>query len=59
MLRQVNKQWGKLFSTGGGTLQFESGTQVKGEAGTPVYVGQTLSTGTGSHMHVQMMDGHY
>ena len=46
-----------IFSTGGGTLQFESGTQVKGEAGTPVYVGQTLSTGTGSHMHVQMIDG--
>ncbi|WMP16275.1 FecR family protein [Thiothrix lacustris] len=46
-----------IFSTGNSTLQTESGEPIKGLAETFVYVGQTLSTAAGSHMHVQMMDG--
>lgn len=46
-----------IFATGGASLQPESGETVKGQTGTPVYEGETLSTGVASHMHIQMMDG--
>ncbi len=46
-----------IFATGGASLQPEAGAAVQGQTGTPVYEGEMLSTGAGSHMHVQMMDG--
>lgn len=46
-----------IFATGSTLLQTESGQSQAGTAGMSVYVGQTLSTQVGGHLHVQMIDG--
>lgn len=46
-----------VFTAGDAFLQSASGEKSTGAAGTPIYVGTTLSTAANAHMHVQMMDG--
>ncbi|MEB4592465.1 FecR family protein [Candidatus Thiothrix sp. Deng01] len=41
-----------LFSTGDAYAD-----QIKLQAGSPIYIGQTLSTGNVGHLHIRMIDG--
>ena len=45
------------FVTGIAYAQTETGAKVKLQQGNAIFVGQTLSTATLSHLHLNMMDG--
>ena len=45
------------FVTGTAYVQTGTGAKVKLEQGNAIYVGQTLSTGNLSHVHLNMVDG--